>query len=83
MRCLWITYYKYGIKKVPMVTWLMKKDKVVKLHKLIQNIKTPIDYGSSLRSAFSANGKIIGCKTHDYHNFKKILISYYVFHILY
>ena len=66
-----------------MATWLMKKDEVKKLHKLIQNIKTPIDYGSSLRSASSVDGKIIGFKTHDYHNFMKVLISYYIFHIFY
>jgi len=64
-----------------MATWLMKKDEVEKLHKLIQNIITSIDYGLSLRSAFNANGKIIGFKTHDYHNFMKVLISYYIFHI--
>jgi len=49
--------------------------------KLIQNIKTPTDYGSYPRSAFSADGKITGFKTHDYHNFMKVLISYYVLHI--
>ena len=56
----------------------MKKDEVEKLHKLIQNIKTPKTYGLYLRSAFSVDGKIIGFKTHDYHNFIKVLISYYV-----
>ena len=50
MRSLWITYSQNGRKKVPMATWLMKKDEVEKLHKLIQNIIRPTDYGSSLRS---------------------------------
>ena len=36
----------------------MKKDEMEKLHKFIQNIKTPTYYGSSLRSAFSADGKV-------------------------
>ena len=66
-----------------MATWLMKKDEVKKLHKLIQDIITPTNYGPSLRSAFNVNGKIIGFKTHNYHNFMKVLISYYIFHIFY
>lgn len=44
MRSLWITYYQDGGKEVPTKTWLMKKDEVEKLHKCIQDIKTPTDY---------------------------------------
>ena len=66
-----------------MATWLMKKDEVEKLHKLIQNIRRLTDYGSSLRNALNADGKITRFKTHYYHNFMKVLISYYIFHILY
>lgn len=35
MRSLWITYSQNGRKEVSMATWLMKKDEVEKLQKLI------------------------------------------------
>jgi len=79
MRSLWITYYQDRRKEVPMEIWLMKKDEVEKLHKLIQNIRILIYYGSSIRNAFNVDGKITRFKTHDYHNFMKVLISYYIF----
>lgn len=41
MRSLCITYYQHRRKEAPTTTWLMKKDEVEKLHKLIQNIITP------------------------------------------
>lgn len=62
-----------------MITWLMKKYEVGKLHKLVQNIKIITDYGSSLRSEFSVDGKIIGFKAHDYHNFMKSNIIFFTF----
>jgi len=59
-------------------TWLMKKYDVEKLHKVFRIIRKPIDYGSSLTREFTTDGKLTGFKSHDFHNFMKVLISYYI-----
>lgn len=63
---------------VPAPTWLMKKYEVEKLHKVVRTIRTPTDYGLYLRREFTIDDKLIGFKPHDFYNFMKVLISYYM-----
>jgi hypothetical protein len=39
----------------------------------IRSIRTPTFYGSSLVKSFTVDGHITGFKTHDFHNFMKVL----------
>ena len=53
--------------------WILKNKDLDKLKNIICSIRTPIGYGSSLDKAFTVNKHIIGFKTHDFHNFMKVL----------
>lgn len=55
-----------------------EKYEVENLHQVVQTIRTPTNYGLYLRRAFTRHGKMTGFKSHDFHNFMKVLISYYI-----
>lgn len=60
-------------EKYAEATWILKKKELNKLKNGICSISTPIGYGSSLNKSFTVDGYIIGFKTHDFHNFMKVL----------
>ena len=45
----------------------------------IRSIRTPTGYGSSLDKSFTVDGHIPGFKTHDFHNFLKVLYHHLSF----
>jgi hypothetical protein len=53
--------------------WILKKRELDQLKNVIRSIRTPTSYGSSLDKAFTVDGHITGFKTHDFHNFLKVL----------
>jgi hypothetical protein len=50
-----------------------KKKELDQLKNVIRSIRTPTGYGSSLDKYFTVDGHITGFKTHDFHNFMKVL----------
>jgi hypothetical protein len=53
--------------------WILKKKELDQLKNVIRSIRTPTGYGSSLVKYFTVDGHITGFKTHDFHNFMKVL----------
>ena len=53
--------------------WILKKKELDQLKNVIHSIRTPTGYGSSLDKYFTVDGHITGFKTHDFHNFMKVL----------
>ena len=52
-----------------------KKKELDQLKNVICSIRTPTGYGSSLDKAFTIDEHITGFKTHDFHNFMKVLYA--------
>ena len=50
-----------------------EKKKLDQLKNIINSIRRPTSYGSSLDKALTVDGHITGFKTHDFHNFMKVL----------
>ena len=53
--------------------WILKKKELDQLKNITHSIRTPTGYGSSLNTSFIVDGHITGFKTHDFHNFMKVL----------
>ena len=53
--------------------WILKKKELDQLKNFIRSIRTPTSYGSSLDKDFTVDGHITRFKTHDFHNFMKVL----------
>ena len=54
-------------------TCILKNKELYKLKNVARSIKTPTGYGSSLYKSFTIDGHITKFKTHDFHNFMKVL----------
>ena len=52
-----------------------EKKELDQLKNVIHSIRTPTGYGSSLDKSFTVDGHITGFKTHDFHNFMKVLYA--------
>ena len=50
-----------------------EKKRLDTLKNVIHSIRTPTGYGSSLDKDFTVDGNITRFKTHDFHNFLKVL----------
>jgi hypothetical protein len=57
------------------VPWILKKRELDQLKNVIRSIRKPTGYGSSLDKSFTVDGHITGFKTHDFHNFMKVLYA--------
>jgi hypothetical protein len=53
--------------------WILKNKEIDLLKNVIRSIRTPIAYVLSLVKSFVVDGHITGFKTHDFHNFMKVL----------
>ena len=53
--------------------WILKTKELDQLKNFIHSIRAPNGYGSSLDKSFIVDGHIIGFKTHDFHNFMKVV----------
>lgn len=80
-RHLWPSKENESYAEAP---WILKRKELDQLKNVIRSIRTPTGYGSSLNKAFTVEGHITGFKTHDYHNFMKVLtsINCYSYHLL-
>ena len=56
--------------------WILEKKELDQLKNVIHSIRTPTSYGSSLDKAFIVDGHTTRFKTHDFHNFMKVLSSF-------
>jgi len=52
---------------------ILKTKELKKLKNVILTIRKLTGYGSSLNKYFTIDGHITGFKTHDFHNFMKVL----------
>ena len=52
-----------------------EKKELDQLKNVIHSIRKPIGYGSLLDKSFIVDGHIIRFKTHDFHNFMKVLYA--------
>lgn len=80
-RHLWPSKENESYAEAP---WILKGKELDQLKIVIHSIRTPIGYGSSLTKAIIVEGHITGFKTHDYHNFMKVItsINSYSYHLL-
>jgi len=53
--------------------WILKNKELDQLKNVMHLIRTPTGYESPLDKTFTVDGHIIGFKTHDFHNFMKVL----------
>jgi hypothetical protein len=53
--------------------WIFKKKELDQLKNVIHSKRTPTGYVSSLDKSFAVDGHITEFKTHDFHNFLKVL----------
>jgi hypothetical protein len=67
---LWLNMENETYEKAP---WILKKKELDQIKNVIRPIRTPIGYESSLVKYFTVDGHITGFKTHDFHNFMKVL----------
>ena len=67
---LWLNRENETYAEAP---WILKKKELDQLKNVIRSIRTHTGYGSSLDKCFIVDGHITGFKTHDFHNFMKVL----------
>ena len=81
IRPLWTSKENESYAEAP---WILKMKELDQLKNVIHSIRTLTGYESSLNKAFTVGGHITGFRTHDYHNFIKVLssINCYSYHLL-
>jgi hypothetical protein len=64
--------------------WVLTPEEISILNIRIRSIRTPTGHGASLRNIFSMDDTALsGLKTHDWHNFLKVIIVPLFMYILY
>jgi hypothetical protein len=68
----------------PKAPWVLTPEEISILNIRIRLIRTPTGHGASLRNIFSMDDTALwGLKTHDWHNFLKVIIVPLFMYILY
>jgi hypothetical protein len=68
----------------PKTPWVLTPEEISILNIRIRSIRTPTGHGASLRNIFTMDDTALsGLKTHDWHNFLKVIIFSLFMYILY